>query len=186
MTVSPGDRPIRSAYRVAEVKSFDDLKALGVVPAHIREKDAAEAILSDSRRHREVVRLRPDLAPQRGAPCNCGPSAVPQMASLRRRDFQDSFAELVQRGQRVRVADNSPLVLHPYYHIFRWMQLVVIFCPIFVFENIDVADGASLTLAPGPECLFAGNINLGSDSGLLLKGGAVHVSCLSLNGPSAA
>jgi hypothetical protein len=70
LTIGPFEERYADVYRIAEVRSFADLQALGLVPDGISEQEASAALVADDRdfRGRRDLGDRPNASCQDGRP----------------------------------------------------------------------------------------------------------------------
>lgn len=116
-TVGPFEERYAEAFRVAEVKSFEDLQVLGMIPRELTEPRALDAIRADDAafrdRHRELQRELRD--------CDCQEHSSANVTSFRRSRIQSSLATLLPDHFRSRLDldEVNPGILHVYGHLSR-------------------------------------------------------------------
>lgn len=165
-------------FQIVEIREFTDLHRLRFVPSSIREKDAIEAVRADDAAYYRSVR---DHAP---SDCACEGASAPGHG-VKRRQFQDSFWQLVQPLYRQPIAYGDTAVLHPYKHIQAWLNRSAhYYTGISLLENIFVGKGATLRMTPSVSTLHANEVTVEDNGRLRFEGKRIHVTCNVLNGPS--
>src|SRR5262245_35517629 len=107
-TIGPFEERAAEAYRVADVQSFADLQALGLVPHGLSEQHAQEAMRADDVTFRERQREAGECACQEGRSAN---------GLARRSRIQASLAEALPAAFRSRagIEEEHPGVVQVYH-----------------------------------------------------------------------
>lgn len=165
-------------YRIAEVSRFEDLQELGVVPAHLSEKETADAMAADEAAFEEQQRVQAERHH-----CSCQ-DAGSRSAEPRRRSRQHAnLASLLRTAYPRARANDDPGVRHVHYHLRRWFSKPVrLLLGVAAVENIIVGMDGTLVMAPTVHVVRANMIQLSSGSRLRFEGGVVDVSCETLHG----
>lgn len=166
------------AYRVAQVRGFEELQALGLIPNGVTERDVTEAVTADDLLFQEVqarVLGMPGAARREAAPVLGG--------TLSRRRTQTHLSQALATSLGRAGRGSSVDVIHAYGHLRRWIDRVgPILIGVELANNIVVNAGALLVMSPTVQLLNADVITIKSAGTLRFDAGSVHVRCATLNG----
>lgn len=183
LTVGPFEKRHAEAFRLAEVRSFEDLHRLGFIREEITEDEMTAALRHDERLFREAGRKFEAKAAHRSG-CDCADHQPGMQAAVHRRQYQDHLIELLQPLSRDLLGTDNSLVRHHYHHARAWLSRPGLYLiGIISLNNIDIEDRATLTMTPTVRALYANEINIGKFGVLRFTSGGVHVRCNVLNGP---
>jgi hypothetical protein len=184
VTIGPFEARYAEAYRIAEVQSFDDLQALGLVPRTLSEDVAREAMLGDDDEFRTLRRTARN-APERGE-CSCHEQAAGHGSSIRRSRVQSRLAEALASSMpafRNSAAREDAGVVHIYQHLRRWFDQPARFLVGLVrANNIFIETDGVLVMSPTVSVLDVDTIDIRLGGRLRFQGSNVNVRCSTLNG----
>jgi hypothetical protein len=174
------------AYCIANVRSFDDLHTLGLVPRGISEEASRSAIAEDDRefqvRARDFQLRQSTTRTTSDCPCRGDHS---QSMPISRRKTQPNLAALLPERFRGTGGEPSPGVLHIYQHLRRWFDKPSLYLVGLVRSQAIVIQANSVLVMDSSVSLVqASFINISSGGRLKLLAGMVNVRCDSLNGPA--
>ena len=178
VTIGPFEARYADAYRVAEVRSFEDLQSLGLVPRGLSEQTARDALLSDDRAFRE---RRGDAA-ERSA-CACEDASAAPAARIRRSRIQASLGEALASPSRKSSALDDPGVIHVYHHLARWFDKPARYLVgVIRAQNIFIGWDGILVMSPTVTVVDADVIDIADSGRLKFQASSVNVRCATLNG----
>lgn len=165
-------------YRIAEVRQFEDLQTLGLVPEDLSEQDTIRAISEDDASFNQQT---PTTRLARGTRCaDCAPEA----GLVKRRWFQANLAQLLAKSYKRNVAPDGPEVLNVHYHVSRVLNSRGVLLVGIAYPNdVNVGVGSTLHMAPTVHVLNANVITIKSEGVLRFEAANVRVRCNELNGP---
>jgi len=117
LSIGPLEERYSEVYRIAEVLSFEDMQALGLVPLGVSEQQAGEALIADDH---EFRRRQPDFGARSMSPCQETNSV--QARPISRSRIQTNLAEALPSPFRGSIILDNPDVMHVYHHLRRWFD----------------------------------------------------------------
>lgn len=178
----------QDAFCIANIRSFDDLQSLGLVPRGISEEASRSALAEDDReyqaRFQEFQARHADSRSKENCHCDDGRS---QVKPVSRRRTQSNLSALLPERYRSSVEGPNSGVVHVYQHLRRWFDKPAMYLVGLVrAQGIVIGFDSTLTMDATVSVVHASFINISSGGRLKFLAGMVNVRCDSLDGPSSA
>jgi hypothetical protein len=168
------------AYHIAEIKQFEDLRDLRLIPDGISEQEASDALLADE----AAFRVEQKERAMHERACSCQDELQPTVRIGQARRSHANLTDVLQKTRGRLLEPTDPEVLQVYHHVRRWLTRG---SPLYVglasAENIVIGLDGMLVMDPTVHVVHAGLIELSSGSRLRFMSGSVNVSCATLTGP---
>jgi hypothetical protein len=183
LTVGPFEAQYSHAFHLAEIKSFTDLHRLGFVREEIKEEQLLKAVHADDRVYREAAE-RQRLSGQ-DTHCSCEDKQNRDTVTIFRRHVQNQLIDLLQPYYRQSLTAEDLVIRQAYGQANMWVNRPPRYLVgLFVLNNIEVGDNATLTMTPTVQLLHANEITIGHNGHLKFASGSITVRCKVLNGPN--
>ena len=191
IVVDPGEQRFGSHAHKLEVRSFEDLQVLHLIPQGINERSVREAIAKDD----EVAFDSARRSLERGTdPCDCtaeqDPDVPPKLklgADLRgiyvglRKSQHPHTAKLVSETTGTPVAWDSPVAKSVYGWVSQlaWKQIDLV---ALLFKDIEIGKNSTLTLTPTTKVLWASDIRIHLGGKLKVTSSYIKIKCATVQG----
>ena len=171
------------AFCIANVRSFDEMQVLGLVPRGFSEHEARLAVAEDDREHqartRELQQAR--AGSSRASGCGCEGEKI----KVSRRRTQANLSALLPEHFRRAAEGADASAAHVYQHLRRWLDKPAMYLVGLVrAQGIVVREDSLLVMDAAVSLVNASFINIFSGGRLKFLAGSVNVRCDSLNGPA--
>jgi hypothetical protein len=177
------------ARRIVEIEALEDMQALRLVPEWLSERELQEAIVLDDEEARSLARGQMSAQP---APCGCDEEVAADMRPAKlthRSEFQRAYvgirkaynpnlAKLMTEAGRSTYdpSDIQVAMVRGWYS--RVQDIGIVMFPIWLFEDVVIGVGATLTLGPKEKGLHCGDLRIHVGGKLLIQGSGAKIYCI--------
>jgi hypothetical protein len=194
VVLEPENELVSRARHAVEVRAFEDLQALHLVPEWLSERTLQEAIARDDDEARSLAR---GYMTDRRTPCDCDGGEVasdlrPFKLTYRseyrrayvgiRKAYHPNLAALMTDGGRgaYDASDIHVSMVHGWYSRFHDVGAIV--TALWFLADVEIGKGATLALGPAEKGLYCGDLRIHVGGKLLIKGSGAKIRCASARG----
>jgi hypothetical protein len=193
--LGPDTEWARRARQVVEVKTFEDLQQLDLVPRWLDQRAMREAVARDDEEASGVARAQ--MVATR-PPCGCEgdgavdpdlrPAKLTQRSEYRRsfvgarKAFHPHLAALMTESSDIRFYPSDLVVAMTWGWFTRLVSVRVLPFPIWLFETVEIGRNSTLALSPAEKGLYCGDLKIHLGGKLVVQGSGAKIRCLSAQG----
>lgn len=187
------DRFASSTYRL-EVRSFEDLEKMSMVPTGLPQKEVMEALAKDDAESLDLAHRLLETRAKSG-PCSCqattgeqAPRKLTYRSELRieyngiRKSHNVHLARLLTNVHRRQVAWDSLLAAHTHGHFARLTEEPSIAVVVWLGFDLVIMHNATLHIQPSVSQIKFNNINIHVGGRLNVLGSYLKIKCESIQG----
>lgn len=193
INVGPEEGEYTHLFHRVEVRSFEDLQALTLIPEKLDEKRTRDALRSDDE---SVLDMAQNSLNIRIRSCGCHESSSKEDAQMRLNSASDlrtiydtirtrhnpQLAELLSEIYRREVAWDSLVAAHVHKWIQRLHVVQVIPLWILLSKDITILNNATLHLSASTNLLWANDIRIHLGGKLRSNSSYTKIMCVSIQG----
>lgn len=190
--LEPENQGLVRGRHVVEVRTFEDLQGLSLVPERLSERDVSEAIKLDDEEARTVAReqLARNHAACVHAPMVEAPPKLAYRSELNRvytgvrKSYNPHLAEVMSGVATTPYAfhDLHVAVTRGWYTAVTLNAAMLKAYVVWLFKDVTIGKNATLTLGAKEKVLHCGDLRIHVGGKLLISGSGVKVRCLSAQG----
>jgi hypothetical protein len=194
--IGPDQKDYAKFFSVVQIRSFQDLQDLGLIPAELSEEKAKQAITRDGNEAFAIAqtRLRQGSSPK---PCSCHgeegkqgeerPAYRDQIRGVYnevRKAHHPNFAQVLSEVYRAEVAFDDPIVAHVHAFISGLYagRFTVTKVPVLKIADITIQKNATMNVGSTTKLLFANDIRIYSGGKMKLNSSFTKIKCSSIQG----
>lgn len=193
--IGPDQKEYAKLFSFVQIRSFQDLQDLSLIPAELSEEKVKQAITRDGNEAFAIAQTRLRQGAQ--SSCNChkeeGEEAHEHLGyrdQIRgiynevRKAHHPNFAQVLGDIYRAEVAFDDPVVAHTHAMISAYYagRFTAVKMPVMKIADITIQKNATMNVAATTKLVFANNIRIYTGGKMKLNSSFTKIKCISIQG----
>lgn len=188
VTIGPDRREYSKYFHNVNIKTFNDLKSLHLIPEKLEENKVRESIKLDEEEALKVARLRMEVIISDLVTQPRYDTQLKKVYSSIRKGLNTNLARLIsdtyESGTPFESRKMSPILLDKQFNnlINIEERMKRLHGQIATIKDITISNNAKLSVDPNVDTLFAKNIRIHQGGKLIIRGSFLKIVCDSMEG----